>query len=115
MTLHCVSLGCSSSDCAKRTDVLRKLQWLDNTRSKLQEYVVDAQPCDTSSLALRPRTVQEYTLNMTVMGSVEPQQAVVHHGMANEVVVAGALNSEMCDKNVQLSCSYCTRTYGQHS
>jgi len=35
-----------------------------------------------------------YTLKMAVMGSLEPHQAVVHHGMANEVVVAGALNSE---------------------
>jgi len=43
-----------------------------------------------------------YTLNMTVMGRLEPHQAVVHHRTANEVVVAGALNSEMCDKNVRL-------------
>jgi len=56
------------------------------------------QPCDTSSSAFRPRAVQEhvgYTLDMAVTGSLEPHQAVVHHGTANEVVVAGTLNSEM--------------------
>ena len=44
----------------------------------------------------------EYTLDMAVTGSLEPHQAVVHHGTANEVLVAGALNSEMCDENVRL-------------
>ena len=29
-----------------------------------------------------------YTLDMAVTGSLEPHQAVVHHGTANEVVVA---------------------------
>jgi len=51
------------------------------------------------------RNVQEnvgYTLNMAVTGSLEPHQAVVHHRTANEVVVAGALNSEMCDENIWL-------------
>ena len=70
---------------------------------EIQEYAVVAESCDTSSLGFRPRTVQEnlgYTLNMAVMGSLEPHQAIVHHGMANEVVVAGALNSEKCDENV---------------
>ena len=43
-----------------------------------------------------------YTLDMTMTGSLELHQAVVHHGTANEVVVAGALNSEMCDENVRL-------------
>jgi len=43
-----------------------------------------------------------YTLDMAVTGSLELHQAVVHHGTANEVVVAGALNSEICDKNVRL-------------
>ena len=43
-----------------------------------------------------------YTINMAVMRSLEPYQAVVHHGTANEVVVAGALNSEIHDENVQL-------------
>jgi len=43
-----------------------------------------------------------YTLNMAVMGSLETHQAVVHHGTANEVVVAGALNSEMRDEKVRL-------------
>jgi len=38
---------------------------------------------------------------MAVMGSLE-HQAIVHHGKANEVVVAGALNSEKCDENVRL-------------
>jgi len=37
---------------------------------------------------------------MAVTGSLETHQAVVHHGAANEVVVAAALNSEMCDENV---------------
>jgi len=72
---------------------------------EIQEYAVGAQPCDTRSLALRPRTVQEnlgYTINMAVMRSLEPYQAVVHHGTANEVVVTGALNSEMRDENVRL-------------
>jgi len=41
-----------------------------------------------------------YTINMAVTGSLEPHQAVVHHGTANEV--AGALNSEKCDENVRL-------------
>jgi len=39
---------------------------------------------------------------MAVTGSLEPHQADVHHGTANEVVVAGALNSEIHDENVQL-------------
>jgi len=39
---------------------------------------------------------------MVVTGSLEPHQAVVHHGTANEVIVAGALNSEKCDENVRL-------------
>jgi len=43
-----------------------------------------------------------YTLNMAVTGSLEPHQAVLHHGTVNEVVVAGALNSEMYDENVRL-------------
>ena len=43
-----------------------------------------------------------YTLDMAVTGSLEPHQAVVHQGTVNEVVVACALNSEMCDKNVRL-------------
>jgi len=42
-----------------------------------------------------------YTLDMAVTGSLEPHQALVHHGTANEVVVAGAPNSEMCDENVR--------------
>ena len=70
---------------------------------KIQEYAVGTEPCDTSSLGFRLRTVQEnagYTLNMAMMGSLEQHQAVMHHGTANEVAVAGALNSEMCDENV---------------
>ena len=39
---------------------------------------------------------------MAVAGSLEPRQAVVHHGTANEVVVAGALNSETFEENVRL-------------
>jgi len=39
-----------------------------------------------------------YTLDMAVMGSLEPHQAVLHHRMVNEVVVAGALNIEMCTR-----------------
>ena len=57
---------------------------------EIQEYAVGAESCDTSSSGFRPRTVQEntgYTLNMTVTGSLESHQAVVHHGKANEVVV----------------------------
>ena len=70
---------------------------------EIQEYAVGAESCDTSSSGFRPRTVQEnagYTINMAVTGSLEPHQAVVHHGTANEV--AGALNSEKCDENVRL-------------
>jgi len=72
---------------------------------EIQEYAVGAHPCDTRSSAFRLRTVQEnagYTLDMAVMGNLEPHQAVVHHGTANEVVVVGALNSEMCDENGRL-------------
>jgi len=75
------------------------------SKVEIQEYAVGAQPCDTSSLAFRLRTVQEnagYTLDMAVTGSLELHQAVLHHGTANKVVVGGALNSEMCDKNVRL-------------
>jgi len=43
-----------------------------------------------------------YALDMPVTGSLEPRQAVVHHGTVNEVVVAGALNSETCEENVRL-------------
>jgi len=43
-----------------------------------------------------------YTLNMAVTGTLEPYQTVIHHRTANEVVVAGALNSEMCDENIRL-------------
>ena len=57
---------------------------------EIQEYDVGAKPCDTSSSALRPRTMQE---NMAVMGSLELHQAKVHHGTAYDVVVAGALNT----------------------
>ena len=73
---------------------------------EIQEYAVGSKPCKTgSSSAFRPSIVEEnagYTLNMAVMGSLEPRQAVVHHGTANEVVVAGALNSETCEENVRL-------------
>jgi len=71
---------------------------------EIQQNVFGTQPCDTSNVALNPRTVQEnarYTLNMAVTGSLEPHQAVVHHGTANAVVVASVFNSEMCEKNVQ--------------
>jgi len=74
------------------------------SKVKIQEYAVGAEPCDTSSSGFRLRTVQEnagYTLNLAVTGSLE-RQAVVHHGTANEVIVDGALNSEMCDENVRL-------------
>ena len=70
---------------------------------EIQGYTVGAESCDTSSSGFRLKTVQEnagYTFNMTVTGSLEPHQAVVHHGTANEV--AGALNSEKCDENVRL-------------
>ena len=72
---------------------------------EIQEHTIRAEPCDTSSSGFRPRTVQEnagYTLNMAVTGSLEPHQTIVHHGTANEVIVAGALNSQMRDENVRL-------------
>ena len=43
-----------------------------------------------------------YTLNMAVTGNLKLHQAVVHHGTANEFVVASALNSKVCDENVRL-------------
>jgi len=72
---------------------------------EIQECDVGAEPCDTSRLGFMPRTVQEntgYTLNMAMTVSLQLHQAVVHHGTPNEVVVVGALNNEMCDKNIQL-------------
>ena len=60
---------------------------------KIQEYAVGAEPCDTSSLGFRLRTVQEnagYILNMAMMGSLELHQAVVYHRTVNEVVVGRA-------------------------
>jgi len=80
-------LECSSSERSKNTDALKKLQWLDNARSKYRNTLPE--PCDTSSSGFRPRTVQDnagYTSNMAATGSLEPHQAFVHHGMANEVV-----------------------------
>ena len=71
------------------------------------EIHVGAKPCNTSRSAFRPSTVQEiagYALNMAVMGSLEPCQAVVHHGTANEVVVVSALNSETCEDRVPQLC-----------
>jgi len=71
---------------------------------EIQEYSFSAKPCNTSSSAFRPSTVQEntrYAPDMAVAGRLEPRQAVVHHGTANEVVVAGALNSETCEENVR--------------
>ena len=70
-------------------------------RQRKVEIPVEAVTCVTSSSGFRLRTVQEnvgYTLNM----SLETHQTVVYHGTANEVIVAGALNSEMCDKNVRV-------------
>jgi len=32
----------------------------------------------------------------------EPRQAIMHHGPADEVVVAGKPNSEMGDENIRL-------------
>jgi len=71
---------------------------------EIQGYTVGAESCDTSTSGFRLKTEQEnagYTFNMTVTGSLEPHQAVVHHGTVNEAVVAGALNSEMCDENLR--------------
>ena len=63
---------------------------------EIQEYAVGAHPCDTSSLAFRPRQENVgYTLDMVVTGSLEPHQAVVHHWTVNEVVVAGVLNNSI--------------------
>jgi len=70
---------------------------------EIQEYAVRTKPCNTSSSAFGPSTVQEntgYALDMAVTGSLEPRQAVVHHGTANEVVYD--LNSETCEENVRL-------------
>jgi len=72
---------------------------------EIQQYTVRTEPCDNSSSGFRLRTVQEntgYTLNMIVMGRLEFHQAIVHHGTTNEVVVVGALNSEMYDEKVRL-------------
>ena len=72
---------------------------------EIQEYAVGVHPCDTSNSAFRLRTVKEnvgYTLDMTVTGSLGSHQPVVHHWTSKEVVVAGALNSEMCYENVRL-------------
>ena len=92
-----VSFRCSSSEYAKRTDALKRTAVAQQRRVEIHHYAVGVQPCDTSRLALRLRTVQEnagYTLNMAMTGSLKLHQAAVHHGMTDEVVVAGALNSE---------------------
>ena len=70
---------------------------------EIQEYAVGAQPGDTNSTALRPSFVREnvgHTLDSAVTGSMEPLQAVMHHGPADAVVVAGTLNRKMGDENI---------------
>jgi len=71
---------------------------------KIQENAVGAEPCDpvarSSGREPRKRTRDTHSTS-TVTVSLEQHQAIVHHGTANEVVVAGALNSEMCDENVR--------------
>jgi len=72
---------------------------------EIQEYAVGAQPGDTNSTALRPSIVREnvgHTLDMVMTRRQEPRQAIMHHGLADEVVVAGAPNSEMGDENIRL-------------
>jgi len=48
------------------------------------------------------RENEGYTLGSAVTGSMEPLQAVIHHGPADAVVVAGTPNSEMGDENIWL-------------
>ena len=43
-----------------------------------------------------------HALGSAMTGSMEPLQAIMHHGPADAVVVAGAPNSEMGDENIRL-------------
>jgi len=64
---------------------------------EIQEYAVGAQPGDTNSTALRPSIVREnvgHALDTVMTRNQEPRQVIIHHGPADEVVVAGAPNSE---------------------
>jgi len=72
---------------------------------EIEEDAIRAQPGDTNSTALRPSIVREnvgHALDTVMTGSLEPHQAVMHHGPADEVIVAGAPNSEMGDENIRL-------------
>jgi len=72
---------------------------------EIEEDAIRAQPGDTNSTALRPSFMREnvgHALGSAMTGSMEPLQAVMHHGPADAVAVAGAPNSEMGDENIRL-------------
>ena len=72
---------------------------------EIEEDTMRAQPGDTNSTALRPSFMREnmgHALGPAMTGSMEPLQAVMHHGQAYAVVVAGAPNSEMGGENIRL-------------
>ena len=78
---------------------------------EIEEAAIGSQPGETNSTVLRPSIVREnvgHALDMVMTRNQEPRQAIMHHGPADEVVVAGALNSEMGDENIRLW--YCYRT-----
>jgi len=64
---------------------------------EIEEDAVRAQPGDTNSTVLRPSFMRENVGH--ALGSL---QAVMHHGPADVVVVAGAPNSEMGDENIRV-------------
>ena len=80
---------------------------------EIEEDAVGAQPGDTNSTALQPSVVREnvgHALDTVITRSQEPHQAVImHHGSADEVIFAGAPNSEMRYENIRLWCCYRTR------
>ena len=56
-------------------------------------------------MALRLSFMREnvgHALGSAMTGSMEPLQAIMHHGPADAVVVAGAPDSEMGDENIRL-------------
>ena len=64
---------------------------------EIEEDAVGAQPGDTNSTALQPSIMREkvgHALDTVITRSQEAHQAVImHHGPADEVVVAGAPNT----------------------
>jgi len=71
---------------------------------EVEEDAIRPHPGDTNSTALRPSFMREnvgHALGSAMTGSME-LQAVMHHGPADAVVVAGAPNSEMGDENIRL-------------